>query len=142
MVSVQNAKYPVPKDLEPSSASFPEIINKVDVIKWEEALKCNLRTWLRDRDSPMAKLLDLLRTRNSDVNIEDASKARARWEAYSQHFLDTMQLLSDLHKLNALPALLFIYDRETCNRLCKHLVKILEVGENHYRQTNLEWKRK
>ncbi|KAF8446922.1 P-loop containing nucleoside triphosphate hydrolase protein [Terfezia claveryi] len=34
MVSVQNAKYPVPKDLEPSSASFPEIINKVDVIKW------------------------------------------------------------------------------------------------------------
>lgn len=142
MASVQNAKYPVPKGLEPMSTRFPEIINKVHIIKWEEELKSILRTWLRDRDSPMAKLLDLLRSSNTNVNTEAASEARAKWKIHSPRFFDTMQLLSDLHKVNALPALLFIYDRQICNNLCKCLVKILEAGEDHYRQTNLEWKRK
>lgn len=149
MVSVQNAKYPVPKNLEPTSTRFPKIINKVDVIQWEEALKCILRTWLRDRDSPMAKLLELLRRSHTNhqpeytnSNTQDARKGKADQDITPPRSWDTMQLLSDLHKVNALPALLFIYDRQTCNSLCQYLYNILVVGEGHYRDTNLEWKRK
>ncbi|KAF8427711.1 hypothetical protein EV426DRAFT_682724 [Tirmania nivea] len=141
MVSVQNAKYPVPKDLEPTTR-FSETINKVDVIQWEEALKCILRTWLRDRDSPMAKLLNLLRGSNKNFSTEDASEPKAKGKITPPHCLDTMQLLSDLHKVNALPALLFSYDRQICNHLCARLVNILQAGEDHFRQTDLEWKRK
>ncbi|KAF8446567.1 hypothetical protein BDZ91DRAFT_753278 [Kalaharituber pfeilii] len=148
MVKVQNAKYPVPKDLEPTSARFPEIINKVDVIKWEEALKCVLRAWMRDRDSPMGKLLDLLRSKTK-AKPDDRSEPKQKQKNDpkgkkndSLHCEDTVQLLSDLHKLNALPALLFMYDRQGCDYLCKRLVRILEKGEDHYRQTNPEWKRK
>jgi len=138
MVNVQNAKYPVPENLEPTSRRFPGIINKVDVIQWEEALKCTLRTWLRDRGSPMAKLLDFLRRSNANVSTRGGSKPKE----LTPQGNDTMQLLSDLHNVNALPALLFNYDRQMCNHLCERLVNILEVGEDHYRQTSLEWKRK
>ena len=55
---------------------------------------------------------------------------------------ETLDLLSKLHSMNALPALLFSYDRSICDTLCLRLVKQLGEHEKRWRENSKEWKKK
>ena len=52
----------------------------------------------------------------------------------------TLPLLQSLHMANALPAILFSYDRSLCEYLCKHLVAQLKHAEDEWRKTDPKWK--
>jgi len=55
---------------------------------------------------------------------------------------ETLDLLSKLHTMNALPALLFSYERSMCDTLCLRLVKQLAEHERRWRENSKEWKKK
>ncbi|TGZ81795.1 P-loop containing nucleoside triphosphate hydrolase protein [Ascodesmis nigricans] len=52
----------------------------------------------------------------------------------------TLPLLQSLHTANALPAILFSYDRLLCEYLCKHLVNQLKEAETKWRASDPKWK--
>ncbi|KAI5803830.1 hypothetical protein EDC01DRAFT_472866 [Geopyxis carbonaria] len=52
----------------------------------------------------------------------------------------TLPLLQSLHSANALPAILFSYDRTLCEYLCKHLCDQLKRAEDEWRKTDPKWK--
>ncbi|KAI5803279.1 DEAD/DEAH box helicase-like protein [Peziza echinospora] len=54
----------------------------------------------------------------------------------------TLGMLNELNKLNALPALLFNYDRTMCEVLFITLTEQLVKGEESYRTNSKEWNRK
>ncbi|KAF3097586.1 hypothetical protein TWF569_011327 [Orbilia oligospora] len=51
----------------------------------------------------------------------------------------TCSLLARLHSKNALPAILFSYDRTMVERIVKAILKQLEDGESHFKKTNRKY---
>ncbi len=51
-------------------------------------------------------------------------------------------MLVDLRSHGALPAILFNYDRDECEKILLATAKILEETERKYRETNPTWKKK
>jgi hypothetical protein len=153
----QTKEFPMDKELDPSSV-LPAVIKKADIIKWQVGLKAVLSKWLADENSPFeAVRRDLsqplkgiaqqpgqgaIREDDSeDYDSEDDDSEAEDMEL--AHDVDSiLPLLADLQRQDALPGIIFNYDRALCEKMCQTLMKQLTEAETTWKQTSPKWKDK
>lgn len=146
----QTSDFKLDESLNPSKA-LPEIIRKSDVIVWEAELKKVLKRWMADRNSPFeAVRKDLQATvdtaereeiyKAGNVSVDDCKEA----QAVDQRDLcsTTLPMLSELHSRDALPGILFNYDRTMCEKICISLFEQLKAAEALWKASSPKWTRK
>ncbi|KAH7409767.1 DEAD/DEAH box helicase-like protein [Phaeosphaeria sp. MPI-PUGE-AT-0046c] len=137
--------YVVPNDLSPNQA-LPDVIKKIHIFKWERKLKATLLEWMNDGESPEKVQQDLSKTlvnpANRDIlstkhTCDDGCVARNdNKESLSSLILPA---LTDLHVKNALPAIVFNYDRGQCEKLMRDMIQELEMKELAWKDSNTSW---
>ncbi|KAF2734355.1 P-loop containing nucleoside triphosphate hydrolase protein [Polyplosphaeria fusca] len=139
----QNEEFPLDPSLGP--ASLPKVITKVDVIAWQDALKSTLARWIADTKSPF-------RLVRNDLSGASASIGRALLdkEESALQLSDTgtsddykiegiLPLLSSLHEQDALPGIIFNYDRGRCEAMCISLLEQLTEAEARWKESSPKW---
>lgn len=141
MAKHQNEEFPLSPSLDPTKAlpqadSHPDgtgrqIVRKPDVAQYEAKLKDVLQTWMMDRNSPFDAVQKDLRSQCvvSEFLPEDLQK-------------HTLSLLKDLNTQGALPAILFNYDRVSCENILHGLVAELSQAEESWKASSPEWNRR
>ncbi|KAF8241270.1 P-loop containing nucleoside triphosphate hydrolase protein [Wilcoxina mikolae CBS 423.85] len=165
MKTVSTSQYPVPDELDYRKVfgTTGNVIKKVDTTRWEASLKSVLKKWMVDAGSPFSKVVELLQNKastESTVDITVAAEAVKQEkildetmfasEAYEHgdvvtlaHLRQkTLPLLASLHAANALPALMFSYNRSLCEYICLQVTTQLQEAEDHFRKTDPRWKAK
>lgn len=146
----QTKEYPVDESLHPSTI-LPRVMRKLDIITWESGLKALLAQWMADDSSPFeAVRKDFSATVNkSALQIQDSeSPASARVDQEvddpaSNHDVDNiLPLLTELHQQDALPGIIFNYDRALCERMCRTVLSQLEEAETEWKRTSPKWAEK
>ncbi|KAI9750079.1 MAG: hypothetical protein M1815_002040 [Lichina confinis] len=145
MAKHQTPDFPVPKSLDPNTG-LPGQIKKIDVIKWERELKKLLLAWMASPHSPFRKVYDdlsmpLEAPRSEMVQVSPASLSPELAEPIDRESLaDTvLPLLTDLYERNALPAILFNFDRSQCEALAHAVLRRLEQAETSWKETSSKW---
>lgn len=147
----QTTEYPLDKALDPAAA-LPTVVKKIHIINWEKALKAVLHEWMEDEGSPFpAVLKDIssnLTKKPSDRQV-DSEKPSAPEEEIDEAEQEEIResdaksilpLLSKLHEQDALPGIIFNYDRGLCERICKTLMTQLETAETTWKESSPKWK--
>jgi hypothetical protein len=144
----QTPEFPVDKTLDPATA-LPAVIKKIDIINWTESLKELLRQWLADDNSPFDAIYkDLSRgvaprdapaIKQTDESSDDDESDDG--EIDDRHDVDNiLPLLTKLHEQDALPGIVFNYERGTCERICRVLMKQLQGAETSWKESSPKWK--
>ncbi|PSK58644.1 hypothetical protein B9Z65_6659 [Elsinoe australis] len=135
-------QYPLDEKLDPAKA-LPPVVRKVDILKWESDLKSVLKAWMSDADSPSHAVIEelsqpLYATQDGfgKENGTTGSKAVDPNDLLST----TLPLLSSLNARNALPAILFNYDRTLCEKICQSLMAQLTEAQNAWKASSPKWK--
>lgn len=145
MNEVQTQTHQVKTALE-SQVALPAVVRKIDILTWEKDLKSLLQTWLIDPQPPYVRLVQ---------ELEKISGARKQDDVYqtcpggkfvlASELLDdqvsntTLALLCRLQEKDALPAIVFNYDRTQCERICQTLCHRLENAEHAQVKTGMKW---
>lgn len=144
----ETKEYSLPSNLKPELA-LPAVIKKVDIFKWESELKAVLVKWMSDEKSPFDKVQQELSkgvetsTRNSLSTKKDAtSKGEARKVDENSIVSTLLPALVDLHAQDALPGIVFNYDRKMCETLAKAVIDELEKKEDTWKANNSAWQKK
>ncbi|KAI4289903.1 MAG: hypothetical protein L6R35_000819 [Caloplaca aegaea] len=149
MVRHQNKVFPVDEMLNPDR--LPRVVRKAHIIGWEEQLKSLLKSWLVQDQSPFDKVVEDL---SRPIQVSDRpSRYISRPEEVSgtpeettidadNLYQTTLPLLCKLQERDALPAILFNYDRSQCERICQTIVKQLRDAEVVMKETSPAWKAK
>ncbi|KAM3074302.1 hypothetical protein ACMFMG_002886 [Clarireedia jacksonii] len=137
MIKHQTEEYKVPDTLNPAKA-LPSCIRKADIFAWEKDLKAVLLQWMGDIRSPFTKVVAELTPESGDVVREELTDSSS---TTSSEYLDpmdlkatTLPLLYQLHKRRALPAILFNYDRSSCENIARTILKSLVEAETKWKQ--------
>jgi hypothetical protein len=151
MTKYQTAEYPVDKSLDPSSI-LPTVIKKADIINWQSGLKKLLTAWMADDKSPFAEVRKDLSSSLSGLQehqmSEDATDDGVGNEGQldelgmeiSHDISSILPLLADLQQQDALPGIIFNYDRAICEKMCQTLMKQLVDAEVAWKETSPKWK--
>ena len=140
-----NDKYPVSGSLDPAKA-LPSVVKKLDVLKWEKGLKEVLAAWMADLESPFEKVVAELNGSFYDDQREKlqvtrpAGTEQASSVDPSDILETTLPLLCRLHEQEALPAILFNYERDICERICQTVVGQLAEAEKAWKESSPKWK--
>lgn len=149
MVRHRSKSFPVDERLSPNR--LPRIIRKAHIIEWEEQLKALFKSWMVQEQSPFDKVVEDLSKpiKESDrpgryvSRPEEASvKAEETKIDADDLYQTTLPLLCKLQERDALPAILFNYDRSKCEGICYMIVKQLKDAEAVMKETNPAWKAK
>ncbi|KAH7929957.1 P-loop containing nucleoside triphosphate hydrolase protein [Leucogyrophana mollusca] len=130
--------------LEPSSFfSKNRLLQQKDVIEYEAALKNTLIPMLasfdpRDSTSALSRIIAHLQDDFLSRTPAETLNARPGRKVLRGNLIN---LVSDLHVQNDLPAILFSFDRTDCEIMATDLLRILQVKEELWREGNAEWKR-
>ncbi|KAI0139834.1 P-loop containing nucleoside triphosphate hydrolase protein [Xylariaceae sp. FL1272] len=145
LVKHQNDKHPVEEALSPARfISMPA--TKSDVLTWASALKKQVELWIPDPTSPIYSIRQEFRAqcydrissnREKDSLSPDDSKQGAITYKHS-----TFALILDLRSNGGLPAIIFNYDRQACERTARALLAILNSAETEYKANSSDWKKK
>ncbi|GKU07018.1 dead deah box helicase [Fusarium langsethiae] len=111
---------------------LPEWIEKQHVIEWEKDLKAVLRRAMKMENSPFPDLQESLKK----------MKSPDRPVALERHFKKLFPLVCDLHKLDALPALVFNYDRSECKQCVKHVLLEFTTAERNFKEKDQAWRQR
>lgn len=153
MMKHQSKPFPLNDALNPRN-SLPAIVKKHDVVRWETALKQALFVWMKDTSSPFSSVRSELQspiiqrhlsTRDEASNLGtcEPSNIDVKPNTKKPGLLDSaLQLLVDLHCHGALPAIVFNYDRQYCEKIISVVEKQLTLAESDWKDSNLEWKKK
>jgi hypothetical protein len=148
MKKYQTQAYPVPVDLDPQ-LSCPPIIQKSHVIQWERKLMELLSLWMADSKSPFDQVLQELRQPLEKLQAEDlqVSPTNSTTETESEIdatdlFQTALPLLTSLSEQNALPAILFSFDRSACEKMAQKVFDRLEKSEKIWKAESPKWKAK
>lgn len=139
MTKYQTRDYHVPEELSPP-ANCPEIIAKVDIINWERNLKILLSSWILDPNSPFEKVREDLST---PLKMPPAHSAHRMVEAVGlDDYLQrtALPLVTELYKQNALPVILFNFDRSACEKIAQAVLRNLEEAEKSWKNRSAKWK--
>ena len=139
MTKYQTSDYPVSRELGPQ-ASCPQKIAKADIISWEKRLKTVLLSWVLDPNSPFDKVREEL---SRPVMTPRAQRAQRIVEVSgSDSYLEqtTLPLVAELYKQNALPAILFNFDRSACEKIALAVLNGLEKAEKSWKNSSAKWK--
>ena len=149
MTKYQTSEYPVEDALDPANA-LPSVIKKIDVTRWEQNLKSLLRRWMSDMKSPFEKVLKtlsepMLNPTAPDVQISrgslsDATKEEIKAVDPEDFFATTLPMLASLHERDALPAILFNYDRSKCENIALAVSTQLKAHEKEWKESSPKWK--
>ncbi|KAK3987235.1 hypothetical protein QBC44DRAFT_331951 [Cladorrhinum sp. PSN332] len=146
MTQQQDKDYAVEKSLNPES-SLPKLIQKSDVVGWENGLKSQLGGWIeKPYVSPFEKVRqELLGPRYSEViarqsRVSAASTQTETGAAVSRR--SVFSLILDLQASGALPAIIFNYDRTMCEEIAAEVLGVLITAETQFRETDPVWIRK
>jgi superfamily II RNA helicase len=143
----QTADFPMDKSLDPS-VILPAVIKKADIIEWQTGLKAVLSKWMADEASPfetvrrdLSKTLEGLARNPQQGTIDDDDSEADEMEL--KHDVNSiLPLLADLQRQDALPGIIFNYDRAVCEKMCQTLMKQLTDAETHWKETSPKWKDK
>lgn len=147
MIKHQTDNYKVPETLNPAKA-LPKLMRKADVLAWEAELKNLLKEWITDDASPYDKVLHELE--GGFRNIEQPELQVTSEQGSSSDIISveddilksTLPMLCRLHEQDALPAILFNYDRHMCEELCTTIVKQLQDAEEAQVKSGPKWAKK
>jgi superfamily II RNA helicase len=168
MKKAETPEFTVPEELDYGKffGTTGVVIKKADTVVWEDKLKTVLKSWMQQADkSPFSKVVELLGPKADDPTDETEIIAEAAQGLKSNTTEDqtqdpaivydhgdvptllhlkkkTLPLLASLHAANALPALMFSYDRAICEYICENLASQLKEAETHYRETDPRWAKK
>ena len=138
----------VPASLAPTAFFGNTMPVKANVIAWGTALKDLLIAWMADREtSPFMKVIDDLR-RNLQLApggpLEAQSLERVtKSDLTSKELLNsTLPMLCDLRARDALPAILFNYNRAVCEDIASHLLDQLLEAEDRFKANDPPWQTK
>ncbi|KAI9723453.1 MAG: hypothetical protein M1828_004183 [Chrysothrix sp. TS-e1954] len=145
----QTSQFPLSETLDPSRI-LPAIIRKVDIFKWETALKTVFCQWMSDDSSPFESVMSDLTGKiwkendaSESNNGETVSSSPRNAFGSSDRIADTtLPLLCSLQAQDALPAILFSYERSLCERICHNVLDRLKKAEDHFKATNPVWLKK
>ncbi|PHH89992.1 hypothetical protein CDD83_4791 [Cordyceps sp. RAO-2017] len=149
----QTKGYPIDKRLDPQLV-FPGIVKKSDVVQWERKLKKILTKWMQDPDSPFQAVRDELGAGLFCADSESEKSEPSEREDFTDDFgveLPTnsstlfsmaLPLLTSLHSRGALPAILFNYNREDCERTLFEILSQLKSAESTWKEESTEWHKK
>ena len=159
-------------DLEPANFFCGNEITKSDVISWGERLKSILAEWMQNSEATFQQVLEELGKNlaahkahpepGSDLDeIEslDSYSESSPTDSFSSDTLpanggnktdsglgrlleSTLPLLCKLHSSNALPAILFNYNRSFCEDIVRHLQTELFQAEQSFKENDSNWKAK
>lgn len=148
LVKYETKEYPVPKELDPKKA-LPSVFHKVHILKWEQELKAVLTAWISDDASPCDKVIAEL---EQEFRDEKREPIQATKESVSKTPSGTapsandlpgssLAMLCRLHEHDALPAILFSYDRGMCEDIGQALLEQLEKAEFKQQKSGDKWTR-
>jgi superfamily II RNA helicase len=145
MCKYQTDQYKVPASLDPARA-LPACVRKVDIFAWEKSLKKVLLQWMADHDSPFDKVISYLTPRKAaELDELPSPTSSSMTDGDEVDALDlkatTLPLLYQLHKRRALPAILFNYDRSTCEEIASAVLKQLVDAEAKWKE-GAQWKKR
>lgn len=151
MTKHQTANYTVDKSLSPS-AVLPTVIKKADIIRWQAALKELLTKWMADDMSPfeavrkdLSQPLEKFRLRDVMGAVEESDNNGEVDELgmeISHDISSILPLLADLQQQDALPGIVFNYDRSICEKMVQTLLKQLTDAETTWKESSPKWKEK
>ncbi|KAI3317689.1 P-loop containing nucleoside triphosphate hydrolase protein [Xylariaceae sp. AK1471] len=143
----QTSDFPVPNALGPDKC-LPEIVRKIDALQWETKVKELLRTWMIAASSPYDKVVAELQPKIIDRRLESQKPVEQDTQEHSTTATSegrlrntTLPLLADLHAKDALPAILFSFDRTMCEHMAKEVVEGLEASEAKWKESDGSWKK-
>lgn len=142
MCNCQTKAYQVPKALDPAH-SLPTCIKKADIFKWEKDLKTVLLKWMADRESPFDKVVRELGPAPRDLSDSDEDDDNSAPDKIDPNDLctTTLPLLHQLYQRQALPAILFNYNRSDCEDIAQALLEQLKSAEANFKKGK-EWQRR
>ncbi|RKF73532.1 putative helicase [Golovinomyces cichoracearum] len=138
MCVAQNISYRVSDSLDPKNA-LPAYVKKKHIIKWESELKILLNKWMKDIYSPFDRVMEILNgpdlSRTKEQRCIPNYSPQQEPEIIDSQSLEqtTLPLLCQLRKRNALPAILFNYNRISCEKIAGAVFEQLFEAE-------LKWK--
>lgn len=116
-----------------SSTILPETISKSDVLRWEAELKQSLRRIIESQGSAFQKIRKLLELHSN--------KETPLYE-YTRDLESIFHLVVGLHRQDALPALVFHYDTQGCEKVAKLICAMLLESEKEWKEDSVEWAQK
>jgi superfamily II RNA helicase len=136
-------KYSLSAELDPSKA-LPDVIRKQDVLKWEAGLKKTLAAWMEDTASPFSAVFTTLTGKRPQKEELYAPTAKRTGQGEAQEVKEDnfLPLLCRLHEQEAMPAILFNYDRTRCEDICAKIHDDLKEAEDQWKATDPKWKAK
>lgn len=142
MKKFQTPSFPLDASLDPSR-TFSGVPKKSDVLAWSQRLKTVLADWIRDTASPFEQVRYTLGAykqvcRNPNDEVRQGAPDQSTME---KNIIAVFALLCDLHKEDALPAILFNYDRVKCERLLDAVLMKLESAEKAWKESSKEWQK-
>lgn len=122
------------------NAILPQVIVKSDVLRWESSLKTTLQQTMRIRDGAV---FNKIRAGVADMSEQNVSRTETGGsQLRKSHVQDLFTLACDLHFQDALPALVFNYDRAECERAAAEVLDRLESAETDWKENSSDWTRK
>ncbi|SCO58594.1 related to SKI2-antiviral protein and putative helicase [Fusarium fujikuroi] len=141
--SMQNT---FPKDLLGNRSELdplkvlPEVIEKSHIVEWEKSLKRKLKEAMENPESPF---YDLQESLDPSVQNERTSKISHDVHSDSVDHIDRLFTLAcELHSQDALPALIFNYDRSECEMAIRSILSKLNDAEKAFKGNDTTWKKK
>ncbi|PTB58077.1 hypothetical protein M431DRAFT_492319 [Trichoderma harzianum CBS 226.95] len=115
------------------STILPETISKSDVLRWEAELKQSLRRIIESQGSAFQKIRKLLQLRSNQEILPDE---------FTRDLKSIFHLVVGLHRQDALPALVFHYDTQGCEKVAKLICLMLLESEKEWKENSAEWAQK
>ena len=144
----QTDSHTVPADLAPAAFFGSAMPVKADIIAWGAALKSLLTDWMVDREtSPFTKVIDDLRrnlqpARDVSTETQSLEPITKSDRTPNQLLNSTLPMLCDLRASNALPAILFNYNRAVCEDIASHILDQLLDAEDRFKANDAAWQNK
>ena len=135
-----------PKDLLRNQSELdplkvlPEVIEKTHIVEWEKQLKKKLKEAMEQPKSPFSVLQESI-----DPSVQADSAAKIQHCTHSDsvdHIGRLFTLVCELHEQNALPALVFNYDRSQCEIAVRSILSKLIAAEAAFKGSDTTWKKK
>ena len=172
MKKFSGAHNDIPADLEPSKFFRGNEITKFDVITWGDRLKALLAEWMESSEATFEQVLSELDQKPATQNTQnelgsdsdeleslDSNSESSETDPSSSDLLpasdtekaepalrrlqeSTLPLLCKLRRSNALPAILFNYNRSYCEEIVRHLQGELLQAERLFKKNDANWKAK
>ncbi|KAK7972419.1 DEAD/DEAH box helicase [Apiospora saccharicola] len=134
----QTDKFFVDPSLDPIRF-LPRVLKKSDVVEWDRALRDQLKSWMNEPDSPFDKVrLELLGDRYKQISTvttseDEQSPGQNTTNDSSNQLNSVFFLIQDLRSSDALPAIIFNYDRVRCENILEAILTKLHSAEDEYR---------